>query len=554
MSKVIHVNGAEFCDDQFPVLSTIGRGPVGPKGDKGDTLMPTFADPIQWSTASDYEELTIVTNDGSTYVSKRYVPAGVDIANQTYWVKTADFNAQLAEAQQAIAGLDGDLEDERQARVDGDSAEAQARQDAIDDIEALLPAASFSSTDTVKKYVDDAVDRLELQDEAIQARNILVIGDSWSDLNSSTVENGVNWTTIWQEVNPGDNIYNFAKAGMGLLSGSIPFNTQVSNAAADASFDNDKIDLVIIVGDVNDWDAGYTNPTQNYSPALRTLANNIKGNFENAQVYWFFASCARPLSANADRTGNWSDMLDLNSQLVRYINIAMPNDLASSARSYNKMHAYNITHMFTEQTFKPWGETDYLKHITMYGQWQLYRSIEHAIATGESPEMLSMARLIPPDSNDITRIFVTTRYTAERRKSTIVLTTKRAISANEQIYIELPNSAFMQQSVNTPTRFNANYDDMFPPKASALTPLMYNTSPDNYNPLLAKCAKMQITRAENTPAGADLIAFFGSPLFSSYPHGVLLKATASASNVLPAKQYFGTFEMDISEYSYSYLY
>ena len=42
-----------------------------------------------------YEGLSIVTHEGTSYTSKKYVPAGVDISNTEYWVVTGNYNAQI---------------------------------------------------------------------------------------------------------------------------------------------------------------------------------------------------------------------------------------------------------------------------------------------------------------------------------------------------------------------------------------------------------------------------------------------------------------------------
>lgn len=49
-----------------------------------------------WDNTNEYEPLTIVQYQGDSYTSKMYVPTGVSITNTQYWVKTANFNQQLA--------------------------------------------------------------------------------------------------------------------------------------------------------------------------------------------------------------------------------------------------------------------------------------------------------------------------------------------------------------------------------------------------------------------------------------------------------------------------
>lgn len=50
----------------------------------------------EWDRTKKYEPLIIVTNNGDSYTSKTYVPIGIDITNTNYWVKTGDYNAQVA--------------------------------------------------------------------------------------------------------------------------------------------------------------------------------------------------------------------------------------------------------------------------------------------------------------------------------------------------------------------------------------------------------------------------------------------------------------------------
>lgn len=58
-----------------------------------------YADPIQWNINTAYDKYTLVT-DGldSTYLSLRAVPAGVDIADTSFWTLVGDFYGMLQEA------------------------------------------------------------------------------------------------------------------------------------------------------------------------------------------------------------------------------------------------------------------------------------------------------------------------------------------------------------------------------------------------------------------------------------------------------------------------
>lgn len=56
----------------------------------------------QWDNTKNYEPLIMVTNQGSTYLSKTYVPAGTPLTNNDFWILTANYNAQFAQLQNTV--------------------------------------------------------------------------------------------------------------------------------------------------------------------------------------------------------------------------------------------------------------------------------------------------------------------------------------------------------------------------------------------------------------------------------------------------------------------
>lgn len=55
-----------------------------------------------WDKNKEYEGLTVVIWRGNSYTSKRYVPVGVDINNETYWVMTGNYNAQIEQYRKEV--------------------------------------------------------------------------------------------------------------------------------------------------------------------------------------------------------------------------------------------------------------------------------------------------------------------------------------------------------------------------------------------------------------------------------------------------------------------
>lgn len=95
----------------------------------GPRIIPHLWDPILWDATTQYDALAVVQYEGVPYVSRYVPPMGTLPTNTEYWVRWADFNAQLAQVQQQVA--------EYTQLIDGkaDKTELQA---AVDEIDAAL--------------------------------------------------------------------------------------------------------------------------------------------------------------------------------------------------------------------------------------------------------------------------------------------------------------------------------------------------------------------------------------------------------------------------------
>ena len=65
----------------------------------------------EWDKTEMYEGLSIVTHQGDSYTSKKYVPAGIDITNDEYWVVTGNFNAQIEHYRSETERVSNELDD-----------------------------------------------------------------------------------------------------------------------------------------------------------------------------------------------------------------------------------------------------------------------------------------------------------------------------------------------------------------------------------------------------------------------------------------------------------
>lgn len=68
----------------------------------GSRYVPQFADPAEWNNARTYEPLTIVLNKGNSYTSRQFVPVGIELTNEDYWLETGNYNAQIEQYRQQV--------------------------------------------------------------------------------------------------------------------------------------------------------------------------------------------------------------------------------------------------------------------------------------------------------------------------------------------------------------------------------------------------------------------------------------------------------------------
>lgn len=73
----------------------------------GSRYVPKFADPVEWDKTRQYEPLTIVTVNGTSYTSRQFVPAGIEITNDAFWVLTGNYNAQVEQYRKEVTAYDG---------------------------------------------------------------------------------------------------------------------------------------------------------------------------------------------------------------------------------------------------------------------------------------------------------------------------------------------------------------------------------------------------------------------------------------------------------------
>lgn len=140
----------------------------------GARYVPVFADPTQWDITLKYEPLTVVTDNGASYVSRRYVPEGIQLTDTDYWILWADYNAQLQQLIEDVNTYNGRIEDLEEAlpvasfddvnTVEAAISAIDTRTDALED---ALPIADFDDVNTVSAGISALDTRIDALEDAL---------------------------------------------------------------------------------------------------------------------------------------------------------------------------------------------------------------------------------------------------------------------------------------------------------------------------------------------------------------------------------------------------
>lgn len=151
----------------------------------------------------------------------------------------------------------------------------------IDELESSLPSTAFTDTNTVKKYVDDSI-------ETVNAPDIIIIGDSWSDTRPEATTY-IKWPVIFEQYVK-CSLHNYARNGSSIngadnFAENGTFGGQVAAAIADTNYNHDNVKLIIIMGGLNDYRGNTSYST--VGTAFDNIVSRLKTEFENARIIFF---------------------------------------------------------------------------------------------------------------------------------------------------------------------------------------------------------------------------------------------------------------------------
>ena len=216
----------------------------------------------EWDKTRTYEPLMVVTYQGASYTSRQYVPAGIEITNESYWVLSANYNAQIEAYRQEVRGILPYDETPTEGSTKGvtsdgikkaiDTAE-QTNADAIANEVTRATAAEKVNADaiaaeTTNRENADTTIRSQITEVAAKGSVMVVIGDSWS----SPEEGYVKWHDMVAK-NLGMTVDNFAVGGSGFVNGTgNTFSDQLDRVHTKYANNPDAIGKIYVQGIVND--------------------------------------------------------------------------------------------------------------------------------------------------------------------------------------------------------------------------------------------------------------------------------------------------------------
>ena len=300
----------------------------------GARYLPLFPDDPQWSITNTYEPLTVVQNLGSSYISRQYVPAGIQLSNTDYWVLWADFNSQIEQYRAEVQTFDGRITtnaddiDALEAiipksafsssstvknAIDASNARITTNAGDIDALEAIIPKSEFSSSSTVKTAIDASNARITaLQDSisvaALRKEGVILLGDSYAQgvHAASATQTGNNWQDLLINRLGLTNVYLYKGGSAGFAmpststsgsSSTVPTGTnytQIMDYAYQYIHGLGKdleIKHILVQGGVNDSNAP---AGTSIGQAVQTFVSNVRAHFPNARIHICCVMCGSP--------------------------------------------------------------------------------------------------------------------------------------------------------------------------------------------------------------------------------------------------------------------
>lgn len=232
----------------------------------GARYVPLVADPFQWDINSTYEPLTIVGNNGSSYTSRKAVPAGIEISNTEYWALTSLQSGAVTELQDRVSTLETQMDTAQKDINDnmGDVTAAQA------DIAKLITQVDGNTK---------RIANIKMTGYPIPGmKNVILLGDSYAARSNSWFPPLKTMLGI-----PEANIKTSALGGVGYVAkNNNSFQSMITALKVDMNTEWAENVTHIIVGTAGN---DYSQQATAVQEAVDSFAQYCRSNFPNANIY-----------------------------------------------------------------------------------------------------------------------------------------------------------------------------------------------------------------------------------------------------------------------------
>ena len=262
----------------------------------GPRIIPHLWDPILWDAATQYDALAVLQYEGAYYVARYVPPLGTPPTNTTYWVKWADFNAQMAQLQDTVESFDNRIT----ANAEAVASEATARQQADQNQSLALGSAVQALNTEIDTTAAELRGEMEGAHKQLRDGYIVCIGDSWNagvadgNLNGYSADNG--WgrkLCEFMRMDATTQLKNYAQPSAGFVApggnNQRTFGDLLDLAIASVGDNADKVTHLVVAGGVNDSNyliAGSATATD-LQTAVTAFCNKAAINFPHATIYVF---------------------------------------------------------------------------------------------------------------------------------------------------------------------------------------------------------------------------------------------------------------------------
>ncbi|MCD7824216.1 MAG: GDSL-type esterase/lipase family protein [Oscillospiraceae bacterium] len=189
-----------------------------------------------WNGSKSYEELTIVLDEdsGDSYISRRAVPAGTAITDETYWMLHSLYSQQIADAVAQMEETESKLTERVEEAEDLTNSNKNTLNSRMDSLETRLDANVSASTDADADYAAEVVDaRVDNEGNVYDSLGALLrnqnaeVLEQIGELKDGDIINSLEWT--WgAAISVKGNLYTPVTLTFGIAKKCFPQGTKIT--------------------------------------------------------------------------------------------------------------------------------------------------------------------------------------------------------------------------------------------------------------------------------------------------------------------------------------